>query len=385
MRDDDDDANDDPSSSSVDEPEHLLCPITRAMFRDPVFVPASGNTYERDAVARFWSATSRARDPLTNATLRSRSVYTNWDKRREVADWLTANPTTTPSGWASRTPPAPEKWRDGPERDREGESTVGRRTMRAVINGGVMVKVVAVAALTAAAWSAAGWSAGAGGFGTVWPRSGTSGSPRMPPIDEFGVVEDLSAPAGSRVRVRRVKTGPTPALEIVVPAQSVDTASLLFSVPWFAITGTWTYGAWNAANPLFASFSIPFWAVGVNMLHQGATSAFENARLLVTADRFYLEKVIFDRRMFFLRGNTADLSKAAVETYAYVNGKPQSHLVVHHGIKSHVLARGLHPSEDDFIVDQLTTFLKKHRRGNARGDEKMKIESTTPLLARSRM
>ena len=106
MREEDDDA----SSSSIDEPEHLLCPITRAMFRDPVFVPASGNTYERAAVARFWSGSSRARDPLTNATLRSRSVYTNWDKRREVADWLTANPTTTPSGWDSRTPPAPEKW-----------------------------------------------------------------------------------------------------------------------------------------------------------------------------------------------------------------------------------------------------------------------------------
>ena len=104
MREEDDDA----SSSSIDEPEHLLCPITRAMFRDPVFVPASGNTYERAALARFWSGSSRARDPLTNATLRSRSVYTNWDKRREVADWLTANPTTTPSGWDARTPPAPD-------------------------------------------------------------------------------------------------------------------------------------------------------------------------------------------------------------------------------------------------------------------------------------
>ena len=131
MREEDDDA----SSSSIDEPEHLLCPITRAMFRDPVFVPASGNTYERAALARFWSGSSRARDPLTNATLRSRSVYTNWDKRREVADWLTANPTTTPSGWDARTPPAPEKWLDGPERDRGGEGTVGRRTMRAMMHG----------------------------------------------------------------------------------------------------------------------------------------------------------------------------------------------------------------------------------------------------------
>ena len=60
MREENDDASSSSSSSSIDEPEHLLCPITRAMFRDPVFVPASGNTYERAAVARFWSGSSRA-------------------------------------------------------------------------------------------------------------------------------------------------------------------------------------------------------------------------------------------------------------------------------------------------------------------------------------
>lgn len=27
-----------------EEPEHLICPISRCMFRDPVFVPGSGNT-----------------------------------------------------------------------------------------------------------------------------------------------------------------------------------------------------------------------------------------------------------------------------------------------------------------------------------------------------
>ena len=27
--------------------EVLLCPVTHAMFRDPVFIPESGNTYER--------------------------------------------------------------------------------------------------------------------------------------------------------------------------------------------------------------------------------------------------------------------------------------------------------------------------------------------------
>ena len=155
----------------------------------------------------------------------------------------------------------------------------------------------------------------------------------MPNVDEYGRAVELRAPAGSRVRARKVSSG-APALEITVPAQSVNTAALLFSVPWFAITGTWTYGAWNAANPLFASFSLPFWAVGLNMVHQSATSAFETTKLLLTADQFYLEKTIFDRRMFYLKGDVADLSKAAVETYAYVNGAPQSNLVLHHGVKS---------------------------------------------------
>ena len=32
------------------EPEELMCPITHAMFRDPVMVFESGHTYERDKV-----------------------------------------------------------------------------------------------------------------------------------------------------------------------------------------------------------------------------------------------------------------------------------------------------------------------------------------------
>jgi hypothetical protein len=37
----------------VEEPAHLLCSITLALLRDPVFVPQSGNTYERDALVRI--------------------------------------------------------------------------------------------------------------------------------------------------------------------------------------------------------------------------------------------------------------------------------------------------------------------------------------------
>ena len=357
-----------------DEPAHLLCPITRAMFRDPVFVPCSGNTYEREALEKFWSsAPGRARDPLTNVETRanSRVVYTNWDKRREVRDYLDARSEDyVPSGWTSRAVPAPRSDGDGDARER------GRGLANGAVKASAVLTVLAIAALV----SASGAEGGTWGFGAVGARRGT---PRMPNVDEYGRAVELRAPAGSRVRARKVSSG-TPALEITVPAQSVNTAALLFSVPWFAITGTWTYGAWNAANPLFASFSLPFWAVGLNMVHQSATSAFETTKLLLTTDQFYLEKTIFDRRMFYLKGDVADLSKAAVETYAYVNGAPQSNLVLHHGVKSYVLARGLHSSEDEFVADEIEKFLKKYRRARKGGDA-VKIDTTTPFFARARM
>ena len=42
-----------PTSKEEDdeeEPERLTCPITRGLFKDPVFVPESGNTYEARAL-----------------------------------------------------------------------------------------------------------------------------------------------------------------------------------------------------------------------------------------------------------------------------------------------------------------------------------------------
>ena len=57
------------------------------LFRDPVFVPESGNTYERNALLRFWNSSPAAqlRDPLTNLELTSDQTFANWDKRREVS------------------------------------------------------------------------------------------------------------------------------------------------------------------------------------------------------------------------------------------------------------------------------------------------------------
>ena len=47
-------ANELNEDGEVEEPEELLCPITKVMMRDPVFVAGSGNTYEREAIETFW-------------------------------------------------------------------------------------------------------------------------------------------------------------------------------------------------------------------------------------------------------------------------------------------------------------------------------------------
>ena len=46
------------------EPEELLCPITRTVFRDPVMVVESGHTYERSAILAHFERNG-AKDPLT--------------------------------------------------------------------------------------------------------------------------------------------------------------------------------------------------------------------------------------------------------------------------------------------------------------------------------
>jgi len=91
----------------VNEPEELVCPITRCLLRDPV-VNAAGHTYERAALACALSAGVRAgnehpRDPLTNAELLTPLVFTNWTVRRLVAAFLAAHPQHTPDGWPDRT------------------------------------------------------------------------------------------------------------------------------------------------------------------------------------------------------------------------------------------------------------------------------------------
>ena len=83
----------------------LTCDLVSNHVNAQVFVPESGNTYERAALDKFWLTSSAAgappRDPLNNTVLTTKQVYTNWDKRREVHAWLQDHPNYVPKGWVS--------------------------------------------------------------------------------------------------------------------------------------------------------------------------------------------------------------------------------------------------------------------------------------------
>ena len=71
----------------VVEPDVLICPITRNMFRDPVMVVDSGHTYERSAILSHFERNG-AKDPLTRRALSSTKVVTIWAMRNVVQAWV---------------------------------------------------------------------------------------------------------------------------------------------------------------------------------------------------------------------------------------------------------------------------------------------------------
>ena len=124
------DLPDAPDADLDAEPEELMCPITRTMFRDPVFVVDSGHTYERSAILSHFERNG-AKDPLTRRALSSTKVMTIWAMRNVVQAWLDKHPGVTPDGWDSRELLEPSK--DDGTRTPDDEGDVGvLRTWRSM-------------------------------------------------------------------------------------------------------------------------------------------------------------------------------------------------------------------------------------------------------------
>jgi leucine-rich repeat protein SHOC2 len=120
-----------PDADLVVEPDVLVCPITRTMFRDPVMVFDSGHTYERSAIVSHFRRNG-AKDPLTRLALSSTKVMTNWAVRQIVQDWLDRHPDVTPDDWDSRELLEPSKDDGTDSNDDEGDDAGVLRTWRAM-------------------------------------------------------------------------------------------------------------------------------------------------------------------------------------------------------------------------------------------------------------
>merc|ERR1712136_414923 len=226
------------AASAVEEPERLLCPITHIMYRDPCFVPESGNTYERSAVEQYWASVHPPRDPLTNMSVTTRAIYTNWGVRREVQKFLEDHPEHVPSGWDDRRLPSP------------ADSAPAARVVfwRPVVACVVLVLTLLVVSQV-----------------VTLP-------PAAPTVD---IQDALTPPKGSSIRAS-VQDGRFVA-HLPAPGFGMESADqLFFATVWFGFIGVWTVQAVRG-SPLFAMFSLPFWAAATESL---ASSSFRRNTLL---------------------------------------------------------------------------------------------------------
>ena len=400
------------SSRHAEEPEDLTCPITKLMFRDPVFVAGSGNTYERDAIETFWRDRRDRRDPLTNARLKNANLFTNWTKRREVDAWLTRHPTQTPEGWTSRTAPPPLEARDAraaarrrrnDETNEANEHGLRDRNRGGFLNGAngalpTMCAAVAASVLLSTAFLAATSPAPPPGFPQFPPGvvastlrgSGVTGMPAPPAW--YAAMKPVKAPSGSRIRARRGARG---ALEILIPplgaARGDAIAELGFAATWSAFTGAWTVGAFRGPTPGVALFSVPFWGVSAHLGKAALAAATETTRVVffppsdsetresagdvaskAPDGTFKISWEAFGRQVGCASGSLRDLDGGEIVTRAYVNGVPQTGVELREGVTSYAVGRGTHPAEQAFVAELIADALaeaKAARRAAARGDE----------------
>lgn len=407
------------SSRHAEEPEDLTCPVTKMMFRDPVFVAGSGNTYERDAIETFWRTRRDRRDPLTNAHVKNANLFTNWTKRREVDAWLSRHPDQTPEGWPSRSVPPPLEERDARAKRRRNRTDRGNRGEdddeaddfrrdgnNRFFNDAAFAKTfcaaVAAAALLSTAFLAATAPAPPPGFpqfppGVVASTLKGSSMTGMPaPPAWYAAMKPVKPPSGSRVVARRGARG---ALEIIIPPlgamRSDAVAELGFAATWSAFTGAWTVGAFRGPTPAVALFSLPFWGVSAHLGKAALAAATETTRVVFFPPSdseieqsagdvpcpsvhknsidgtFRVSWEAFGRQVGHAGGSLLDLDGGEIVTRAYVNGVPQTGVELREGVKSHAVGRGLHPAEQAFVAELVAAALaeaRDARRAAARGN-----------------
>lgn len=332
------------SPRAVEEPERLLCPITHSMYRDPVFVPESGNTYERSALEQYWATSPPARDPLTNVPLAGTNVHPNWMVRREVQQFLDDHPEYVPQGWPDRNVPSPAS---RPARGRLASGLAAGFGPRWFwLAAGVVVALILPMICSVA------------GMGIAPSRRTTSSRA------EHDNVTVLEPPRHSLLNV----TQEGDHLVAVLPARGVSSEALEqmgFSVFWLGLTGAWTYGAVSGGAPLFfAAFSLPFWGVGASML-LGAFRASAFGQLLDMGKEDYrICSTFLHWEMCDTPGQVADL--AGVPLRQCERGDDVCRIIFEDGLQDRSFASDLRAKEATWLQRQLKDHLNNVTNNDSR-------------------
>lgn len=167
-------------------------------------------------------------------------------------------------------------------------------------------------------------------------------------------------PAGTHIKVQR-----SPAeLSITIPPPGLrgETVGIgLFGLLWNGGVLLWAImailsGAW------FASFfAIPFFVVGFGMIAGVANALLAHVTLRIDRQRFTLTRRMLGRQRQ-IQGNTADLSKAELQTAYTHNGRPVQTIALLNGINQHRFGTPLTAVEKAWLVDEIDAFIHQSEK-----------------------
>lgn len=194
-------------------------------------------------------------------------------------------------------------------------------------------------------------------------------------VPRTGNGQFVKKPVGSRVMLE--KRGDT--LRLHIPPAKFDTSTLAtggFALFWNGFVAFWTASALASGGIVFALFSIPFWLAGANLAKSAIGRQFISETLEINSVFWRLEKklAILSRNADATRfkpewtdsatkhasGNTTDLSNAKLNISGYINGVPQTQLIIKHGVEDIVIGEGLEAVEQEWLVSEINDFLQRY-------------------------
>lgn len=178
-------------------------------------------------------------------------------------------------------------------------------------------------------------------------------------------------PAGSRVVLERDEESRL--LRVFVPpkgftAQTAATGA--FAITWTGFVGFWTAGVVTGGAPLVAGlFSLPFWFAGFKMGKRVVDDLRGTTELVISAGGGQKEVYFFSLRVAgalgdvkLAEGDARDLDSAVVEDTVYVNQDGTetrtSSMVLKEGVRTHALGEDLGDVEQDWLCNEINSFLQ---------------------------